>query len=481
MTLSRPGDRRTAADATGAGPARPLSPVERWYWIADQVSTLNVVGRVRADGRLTLPDLRRGLDALQRRHPLLRVAIAVDGNSADPRFVSTGSPIPLRHVPADDARPGPPDRWWEQEVDRRELAEPVDWRRGPLVRAVVLDHPAGGHDLLVTVPHCVADGTTVLALLRDWVEFAARPAAVTDGAVTPDVESAPVRPPAERMLPWRHRGWAGRLALARKQRRDGRDLVRHRPRRVEPSLAVPFAQRQTRLVHRELTRGQVDALARACRRENTTVHGALAAAMVAAVARDAGPVTPGAFSIGSPIDFRSALTPPVSDREVGSYVATVPSIVGYRPDGGLWPMARTVSRDLARRRARGEHFAMVNLVTRACPPTVAAAAPFLEFMEASGPINLCLSNLGRYDFPAEVGPVRLSGAQFVAGISVSGYLVGTVNTSHDRLFWNFTYIDRAMPTGRVERIADDAVHAVLSACDGPAGKQILDGSPREAR
>ncbi|MCO3695815.1 hypothetical protein FA140_30595, partial [Pseudomonas aeruginosa] len=44
---------------------RPLSAVERWYWLSDQFSALNVISRVRVHGRLSIDDLRRGLDALQ--------------------------------------------------------------------------------------------------------------------------------------------------------------------------------------------------------------------------------------------------------------------------------------------------------------------------------------------------------------------------------------------------------------------------------
>ncbi|MBH9369521.1 hypothetical protein I5K79_27310, partial [Pseudomonas aeruginosa] len=51
---------------------RPLSAVERWYWLSDQFSALNVISRVRVHGRLSIDDLRRGLAALQARHPLLR-------------------------------------------------------------------------------------------------------------------------------------------------------------------------------------------------------------------------------------------------------------------------------------------------------------------------------------------------------------------------------------------------------------------------
>ncbi|MBH9412245.1 hypothetical protein I5K85_29785, partial [Pseudomonas aeruginosa] len=76
---------------------RPLSAVERWYWLSDQFSALNVISRVRVHGRLSIDDLRRGLDALQARHPLLRARLAPAAGRG-PRGVPGGRPLPRREV-----------------------------------------------------------------------------------------------------------------------------------------------------------------------------------------------------------------------------------------------------------------------------------------------------------------------------------------------------------------------------------------------
>lgn len=445
---------RTADPGEPAEVTRALSPLERWYWIADQVSPLNVIARVRVRGRLPVSVLRRALDALQARHPLLRVAIATDADGANARFVPTRALIPLREASAGDPGRGED---WVRETNERELVERIDWAQGPLCRTTVLTTAAGDtHDLILTLAHCIADGTTVLSLLKDWIGLAAEPHTWS---------AEPALPPCEEMFPPRQRGTAGAIRLRLQMLRDRLQVRRHHPRRAEPDRFVAFEQRRTRLLHRCLSADQVDALTRACRREKTTVHGALAAAMVTAIARETGGSVPTHVAIGSPIDLRDALTPPVPDHAVGTYVATVPSFVAYRPGGSPWAVARALTRDLGRRRRRGEPFGMVRLIGGSCPATVAASGPLIEYIESRGPVNLCISNVGRFDFPSVIGEWQVSGAQFVAGLSVVGYFVSTVNTSHGQLFWNFTFVEDALPVPRAERLVTDCVDTVLALLD----------------
>ncbi|MFJ1709558.1 FAD-dependent monooxygenase [Kitasatospora sp. NPDC088346] len=452
-----------------AGPTsvqRELSPLERWYWIADQTSPLNVIARVRVHGRMPPSLLRRALDVLQVRHPLLRVVIADGGTGANPVFVPLdGQQIPLRHldVPPDDAAV---DSRWEREVNDRELAESIDWRTGPLLRALVITSGGNGadgegdvHDLVLTASHCIADGKTCLSLLREWIELAAQ-----SGSRTPQqITSRRVLPATEDLLPRRHRGPAGLAGLGAMMLRD-RQAARQGPAlRVVPSREVPFGQRRTRMVHRLLAADQLEQLVRAAKHHGTTVHGVLAAAMVTAVARDAGAPANAYLSIGSPVDFRGELVPAVSLDEVGTYVATVPSRVRYKPGEPLWSMARAISQDLVQRRRRQEHLAMLSLPRWAGPKSTADSEAFMRFMDEKGPINLCLSNVGRYDFPERAGSWRVSGAQFVTGISVVGAIVATATTSHGQLAWNFGYVDGLISDSRGRHIADASVRTVLSA------------------
>ncbi|GAA2242833.1 condensation domain-containing protein [Streptomyces amakusaensis] len=432
---------------------RELSPLERWYWIADQISPLNVIGRVRLHGPVSRSSLRSALNLLQARHPLLRVAIEADATGREPRF----TPVDDRPVPLDHRTLGPADAEdaWARVVDGELVNGPVDWRTGPLATATVLSGPGPdgeAHDLILSLPHVIADGTTVLSLLRQWAELAAGRA----------VEPRAVLPATEDLLPAGHRGAAGEALAKAKAERDESDLRRLRTRRVDADRAVPFERRRTRFLHRSLDAGALDRLARACRSHGVTIHGVLAAAMVRAVAADAGADDSAWYSIGSPVDFRGDLEPSVAPDDVGSYVATIPSLVQYGRARPLWETARGISEDLRARKTRGEQFSMIRMIGVSGPDRLADSLPFVRHLDEKGPINFSLSNIGRFPFPDTIGPWRMTGAQFIASLSVVGAFVATVNSSHHQLVWNFTHAEGIVSAERAARLADSCVETVLA-------------------
>jgi hypothetical protein len=449
--MNTPTARTLSATDGQADLTRALSPAERWYWIIDQLSTLNVCARVRIEGELSTEALRSALGALQARHPLLRLAITDD--SAGPRFVPTDNPIPLREVSLTQSE----DSRWVREVDGHEFVDSIDWRSGPLARVVVIKQPGQIHDLVITVPHCIADGTTTLALLRQWVRLAAEPP-VSDQSVA----NGPVPLPVEALFPPRYREMSGVLPDKDPAGGDEPDAAENSVGRLVPDRFVPFHDRRTRLLHRFLGSDALENLTLACKREGVTMHGVLAAAMACAVARDAGAAPRAHFAVGSPVAFRDELDQPVSEDEVGCYVSAVHSVVPYQPDD-LWSMARFINRDIADRTQRGEQYSVFSLLADQGPAGVADSEPLVRYIEEHGSFNFFVSNIGRFDFPGTLGAWRLSGAQFVGGISVVGYFASSVSTSHGQLSWNFTYIDEAVSRERAERLVDDSVGYVLAA------------------
>jgi hypothetical protein len=429
---------------------RRLSPVERWFWIADQVSPLNVVVRVRVEGHIPEGVLERAAAVLAAEYPLLRVAVRADPDGTKPEFAPSSQSISVRRVQGGECE-------WERQVDEHELGTSLDWRSGPLVRVVdvVSYTPHEAHDVVLTVSHIIADGTAAFSLLRRLVEEAA-----TNGNA---VGSRPIIGAPDGLLPARYRGPRGTTRLAAIGLADGLARTLARPCRLKPESIVDPARRRPRLVRRMLTSTQLDTLMRRCREEGVTVHSGLAATTVMVIGPAAAQRTSGRMCIGSPIDFRAELAPPVSADEAGSYVSSVPSIVRFGGDRDLWAIARQINRSLGRRSRFGQHLSMLWALRFICPASVAESCRIFRLMERSGPLNVGIWTIGHYEFPARIGDWELSGAQFITGVLPFGYLAATVNTSHGELFWNFTYTDGAVSRRSAQRFADGCLHTLLHA------------------
>jgi hypothetical protein len=438
---------------------RPLSPAEKWYWIADQVSPVTGVARVHLRGHITTDLLERATAALAAENPLLRVSITAAADGTNPAFVPSAGAIAIRRVNGDDLE-------WERQVEH-ELGTPLDWRRGPLVRIVdvVLDSPDESHDLLLAGSHIIADGVTGLSLLHRLVEHAGRLSVATgdDHPVQHVVESRPVVGAPDDLLSARDRGVRGIATFAATGLADQLAAAALRPARLVPELVVPPEQRRTKFVRRALTSTQVDHLRRRCAAEGATVHGALAAAMAMVIGPAAAQKDSGRICLGSPVNIRADLDAPVSVEEVGAYVAMTQSILRFGGDRNLWSVARQANRSVRRHKRFRQHLALLYALRFICPKSVAKSGKAFQFVERQGPGRLCISNMGRYPFPARIGEWRLSGAQLMANLSISGYFAAIINTCHDELSCNFVYVDGVVSDMSAQRFADGCIQTLLGA------------------
>lgn len=434
---------------------RPLSPIERWYWILDQVSPLNAIARVHIDGALDEASVSDAADALQARHPFLRVAVVADADGTDPRFVPSSGRLEVRTITGDAQA-------WEREVDTVELADGLDTVTGPLGRILHVDNGNGSHDLVLIASHIVADGATMLTLLRDLVVYAE----ATQRGEPPVIESLRSLEAPETGLPKAFRGMLGAVRSMKVALAEEVAIARARPKRLTAERDVEPTARRTRLIRRELDGAELAQLTAACKKAGVSVHGALSAALALAVGDELTPGQSGKVMIGSPVDFRDDLQPPVGRHEAGAYVCAVPSVLKYGPAEDLWAIAASTNAELRKRVEKDHHFALVSMLRLLTPKSLARSARTLRMVDQRGPGNICLSNLGRYEFPESLGEWTMSGTQLVAGISVSGFFVGVVNSSHGRLFWNFTYIEDIVSAERANRIVDATLHHVRSTLVG---------------
>ncbi|GAB3210525.1 phthiocerol/phthiodiolone dimycocerosyl transferase family protein [Nocardia tengchongensis] len=437
---------------------RALSPSERWFWIIDRLSPANCSARIRVHGCVPAGRLESAAAALVAEYPLLRMGIS-DNAGRDPWFRPLPEPgIPVRRMESRDSEA------WERVLDA-EMAEPIDSRNGP---ARITDIAVGAgtgdefHDIVLTVSHIIADGRSLIALLRKLIDHAAAE------TPTPAPPRAPV-PPADDLIP------AGARGLRRWAYTTLADQIAgmvHRPVLLS-GVEAPLPVRRTRVVHRVLGREALAHLVADCRSAGVTVHGALAAAVADVVGRTRsdgpGAGARGVVGVGSPVDFRESLTPRPDSEELGVYAPVLVGFVPFGPGVSLWDAARAAKRQLERGVRQRRHLATVAGMRFGTPRALESGRRLAEMVDRRAPWNVSVTNLGRVEVAETAGAWRLSGLRVVASNSCVSVLTVAVTTAHDEMHLGFCYAEPVLSESRATEFAD-TVLAVLRQRPDPSGE-----------
>ena len=257
---------------------RPLGSFEEFFWLIDQHRPAHFALAAKVRGATTFGQWRNAFDLVQRRHPLLSVCIETNGNSRPYFCRNVAAPIPLRVIQANDATL----RWkLEMEV---ELSIPFDPEDAPLVRAVLLHEPDQAV-VIVVAHHSIADGRSVAFVIRDLLR-------ALSGE---DIDVLPLLPSHEEIL-----GLTRINAIQPLQQSIA-------PTPVKPATYIREEQSRPRIKGVRLSSALTGMLRERARREKTTVHGALSAALALAVWQNNPHLNDASIRICSPIDTRNLL------------------------------------------------------------------------------------------------------------------------------------------------------------------------------
>lgn len=408
-------------------------------------ASLNFTTVARVRGELTPDMLRRGLALAQARHPFFRFAI--DGSDqAKPWFVEgRGSVIPLEVAT---------EPWLD--VVERELHRTIA-DSGPLARVVWVPTPEGGR-VLLTLHHAMSDGKSGVFAMRD-ILLGASGASAEELPALDDIQ------PVDERVAAIGQGWRGRQGILRFA--AGQFWMDARVGRATPPRydALPRCTERTTLVlPREFEPDFVSKLAARARAEKTSVHGALLAAISLAVVRDRTEDT-AVVSVGSPIDLRETLSPPVGE-DVGYYI----SVLTYRRkltgDESLWDVAREIKSQLvAGKAAQQEH-----VLAKAMPLVESMVGgkrkspnDFVHSWEKLVQSTAGLTNLGRLNIRTDFGAFQAEAVHFAVSPSALGAYVCTATSTNGRLNWNFQYATPTFTREHAEELTDSTVALVRDA------------------
>ncbi|MCA9531881.1 MAG: hypothetical protein KC543_17275 [Myxococcales bacterium] len=426
---------------------RPLGATEELFWRFDGLTPINFAITARITGPLTDEVLRGALDAVQARHPRLRVRVEDNGRRR-PWFRSGAGPIPLRIV--EERRRSV----WEFVED--EVVGLLDTDRGPLMRCVCLRDDPNTHTLILVFQHSISDGKSGVFIVRDIVQAAAQ--IVKDGEA--HLEPLPPRAYVQDYFPDDLDGmghvksaWQTTSALA------GAALRYGMPFGLRPNSGLALQRLKVAVVPFELEPELTSLLAKRAREEGTTVHGALFAAFALATVEDSYRRRRGfPMVLASAVDLRRYLVPPI-DEDCGYFVAGTASLHKVGDDTSFWMLAREIREAL-----QGAIDANMHLLLMPEPHRLFAwagrkvgrrlARPFARTISFVHPGSVLLSNLGRFTFDQQWGPFYIKSVGFAGNNAILANFNSTVATLGGRLVWCFIGSVPIVSRSRLERIGD---------------------------
>ncbi|HCF29505.1 MAG TPA: hypothetical protein DEV81_20400 [Cyanobacteria bacterium UBA11049] len=417
---------------------RELGASEQLLWLLAQTKPINVVLCATITGALSIKQLNAALAEVQHRHPLLGVKISSD--RSQPRFVSENvRSIPLRVI----ERQG--EEHWCQEVEA-ELLRPFSSSEDPLIRAVLL-YSSDVSELIVTFDHCIGDGLSGAYLIRDILNLASQPNIM---------QRLPEPRSCEELIPVS----AGVLNT------DAVDEDLQSFKTAKLNLAAlqnrtsdKEIQKQPGLLHWSLSPEETDSLVSCCRKEQTSVHGALCASFLLSIAQEASLTDGVVLKCMSPLSLRNHLVPPIGE-DFGAYYTRELTYHKIEPGRGFWEVAREAKHQLNRVLTDGKIYAGILKVSAflSTKPDAIALRQYTNDLIGS---ELTVTNLGRLNISEQFGLLQMRQLYLtVAGIAP--IIVGAA-TLGGKMFVTVRYLKTAIPSAAAVRINQGAMQRLREA------------------
>jgi len=394
----------SAVTESAQAEVRSLGSLEHLFWLLDQHHFVHFAVTALISGETSPRDWRRALDRLQKRHPILSVCIDGEPDSVPLFRQADATPIPLRIVKDE------PELRWEAEVGK-ELATPFNPSRAPLIRALLIQGARDAAFVLIA-HHSIADGLSLVYAMRD----------------TLDALAGRLLPP----LPWLPS--QDDMMTVSDSRMD--DQEQDQAGAAMPAVYRPHDNAHPTVKGLRLSPGLTSSVRDRARREGTTVHGALCAALVLASREVFSAWREMPLRIFSPINARPLLG---VGESCGVFLGATTSVFD-RQAMDFWDIARDARIGVAVNQT-SENIAAQLSAFRRVVGNGADVATVAEFVAEAFASEVLLTNLGNLSFERQFGPVTLKavfgpavvtgfeGHQTIGVATVNGALC-LLHTSH---------------------------------------------------
>lgn len=428
---------------------RTLSPLEEGFEAFNQIaSSLNVVTISKVKGSISRKTLEHALKIVEQRHPKLQCCIDGPIGKLVFRKRVEGS-IPLQIIEAVD------NETWQQVVFN-ELNQSLNSSQC-LWRTTLVCHT--NHNishLITTVHHAISDGISTVSLHSEILSYCGD---IQDGkALSSHIPELPFLSSLEAMFPDAHKGYRGKLSGVSWLLRTALKQLYYRPKALSFEKLVPVEERTCNVIYRQIEPALTTSLIEQCRAENTTIQGALCAAMLLAVANNMkiSEVKNLSFTCRSMVDLRRRLSPVIGDEDLGGLASAVATFHTITDSSDFWQLAREVKQAIEQSLNRGEMFNIMTMFKVMFHDLL--VEPNQSSLTKKAPLTIEVTNGGKIDIPVNYGPLELEEISFMPSQGIfGGVFFAAVATFRDRMLFNFAFSEPSLSRATVEALIDDTL------------------------
>jgi hypothetical protein len=418
---------------------RPLGRTEHIYWLLDQLYCLNFVAFAEVEGPLDETAMQSALAIVQQENPVLRARIVTDRNDR-PCF----APVTMKERPL--VLEICSLRNWRRQIDSQ-LMKAFDPETEPLARFLWYRGKGSKSVVAMVFHHAIADGKSgacvLLEVLRRACGDASPPTLKPARPSSQQLDMASARKPVESKLK-ELRFWldTGKKVLKFPEQLPGFD-IEARPERKIRSIAFILAKKPSK------------ALATACRKRETTIHGALGAALLLAINAEFARETTRNLGLNSLADLRAVLAGGLSEQDLGLYITTLTTVHRLESKPKFWRLAREIPKELRSIIDSGDANAINGIYTEISlfSPDLAGARRVQKVVALAPPSSM-LTNIGRIVEEPLDGRVKIRSLAFAVSPPAQHPVCVTAASYGGQMFLNLLYDECKLDAEIATRIAD---------------------------
>ena len=427
---------------------RKLGLVENLYNIANNSGNLIFVNIVRLDGLIQPVLLEKALDLLQKHYPMLQVHIVrlEDGNY----FQSKGTlKIPLSVIPKED------DNQWYV-VAKKELHQKFIDSKNPLCRFTLIHASSdeGISELIATFHHAIADGISCMYLFNQLLYFYQQ---VVLGNEIEQKFTNSLLPPIEDLV--------DKSFLETK---DNENFTQSDLKEVPKSQLIIeqetlVSDRTTCFLTRIIDEKKTQILIDCCKKEKTTVHSALCAAMLFSAAKYFSNNDPINLSCGSSVNLRKYCQPEINKQYLASIVSRILVNHILNKNTLFWNLARECKSKI--HKSLEMKVPVKVLFSERLRNFNQNVISQLAEYQMGRDKTVYVSNLGKINLVENYDKLKIKELYFVTGQHIFGscFWLG-VMTFQAKLFCTFAYVSPLISESTAQWFANSVMDTLNRAC-----------------